>query len=131
MKELSDEDIQELLAAGSRIDPTPEVELYEAIFKELSAKPALNTNSLSSDVIKEIQYKLEWQSRIKFWIVSAIILISGSAVFILVAGSVDQSLVKQILVHLDNYKWVCLFIILMCAAAEIIDKALLISRQKI
>lgn len=131
MKELSDEDIQELLAAGSRIDLTPDVQLYEAIFKELHVEPSIHINGLSSDVIRAIQYKLEWQSRIKFWIVSAIILISGSAAFIFIAGSVDPGLIKQILVHLDNYKWVCLFIILMCTAAEIIDKALLINRQKI
>lgn len=122
MKELSDEYIQDLLEKGTPIIPTPDVRLYETVFRELNTYPELKIYGLSADVTKVLQYKLEWRSRIKSWIIAATVLIIGSTAFILAAGTVDSNLSRHILISLYHYKWIGLFIMMLVIAAEVIDK---------
>lgn len=122
MKELSDEYIQDLLEKGTPIISAPDVRLYETVFKELNTHPELNIYGLSADVTQVLQYKLEWRSRIKSWIIAATVLIIGSTAFILAAGTVDVSLSKQMVMFLYHYKWIGLFIMMLIIASEVIDR---------
>lgn len=127
MKELSDEYIQDLLEKGTPIISAPDVRLYETVFRELNTHPELKIYGLSADVTKILQYKLEWRSRIKSWIIAATVLIIGSTAFILAAGTVDINLSRHILISLYHYKWIGLFIMMLIIAAEVIDRVVSIN----
>ena len=130
MVELSDDDIQRLLETGGEIEQTKNVQLYQSVFNRLTEQPKLKIDNLASAVVKIIIFRNEWKSFYKSIVISFVVIMAGSLTLILAINKVNHELTKKILIYLETYKWIILFIILLVVLIEAIDKKFLINRHK-
>jgi|GEM_PF-1380023 len=130
MRKLIDEDLRILLNDDSSIDHDYEVKLYEVVYRGLNSPPEITTEDLASDVIKAIEYKLEWQSFLKHYAVASLIIISGIAILIMGIAAVDKNMVVKLVALLDKYKLVCLFALMFFCGIEVMDKLFSIKQHQ-
>lgn len=122
MKELDDEEIQQLLDFKQDIEPLPNVELYKSVFKELQRKPDLNLGNLSLNVITTIQHKKDWNSFYTSIVMIMSIVLIAVIVFILAIDNIDNKIYKQTINMLLHYKIVLAYVVAVVVLVQVIEK---------
>lgn len=125
MKELNDENLQMLIEENVNLEQTTDVQLYKSIFLELAKQPKLKVDDLSSSVIEILIYREEWKNFLKSIIIIIAIILMSSLAFITIVGNIEYQLSQQIMIYLNSYKWVLIFIVLIIFLTEAADKSII------
>lgn len=125
MKELNDENLQMLIEENVNLEQTTDVQLYKSIFLELAKQPKLKVDDLSSSVIEILIYREEWKNFLKSIIIIIAIILMSSLAFITIVGNIEYQLSQQIMIYLNSYKWVLIFIVLIIFLTEATDKSII------
>lgn len=124
MKELTDEEIQELLDTHKDIEPSEEAILYKAIFKELSKPLNASADDLAGQVIKELGCRIERRAWIKTYALVALSLVAGISVFITGVLTIDSAAAEILKDKVYQLRWTIVFLCCMLGLIAVIERKL-------
>lgn len=133
MKVWRDEEIQKMLEQGTTgndanlsADQNEDLEAYKILFKELKREPTGDLPyNFSKNVISQLQNKTNKASNFKLYLLLAILLIVGSALFYLLLLNYNDQIISPIFQIVLNYKWPLLFCLISILTIQYLDEKLL------
>lgn len=133
MKAWSDEDIQKMLEQGTTendtnfsTDQKEDLEAYKILFKELKREPAGDLPyNFSKNVALQLQKETNKASNLKLYLLLAILLIVGSALFYLLLSYYNDQIISPIFQIVLSYKWPLLFCLISIFTIQYLDEKLL------
>ena len=122
MKQLTDEEIQQLLEEGAGIERSEDVDLYDKVFGELAKPPDPIVVDITGKVVEKIYYQTERKAGFKMRLAIAVAVLSGLFVFLFAAMQVNPEFPGRLADGIIRHKWIVLFLVLILPAASVISR---------
>lgn len=129
---MKEEKIKQMLKEQLEHDEKPalpgmddDTDLYLLLFSVLNDEPqSLRGINLADEVIKQIKIQEEKQDSLQYSLIISSVIISGLIFAYLSLNYINPVVLKSTLYFIDNYKWICVFVIICITAIEVVDKYL-------
>lgn len=102
-----DEEIQRLLDSHKAVEPSPDAEIYQAIYRELNQVPQFSLNGLANGVILHIQRRKESRALFISILIAFACVFLAAVVFVIVTGAIGDSLLDES-IRLLSDQWITL-----------------------